>query len=247
MYKLYPYFTNDGSVGLFSPQDDDIYHSTYGALTEAYEKFVLPANFKDFFKNNNKIKILDICYGIGYNSKSFLNFFYENFEEKLSALNTTIDTIDTDNKFNEIFIKAIDMDKNLIFLSPFFETHKKIICNNKITFEHEKISRLLKTKTKSKFKYNKFINIILLKKIIKSCPEIFEHEEFNKIIKNKEYKRYFDQSTVHLYEFYKNQGYSGNPLNTLSVFLHNIYYKHIMRRYKSKLPLLFRFPLYEEE
>ena len=45
MYKFYPYFTNDGSVGLYSEEDDDIYHSTYGALTEAYEKFILPANF----------------------------------------------------------------------------------------------------------------------------------------------------------------------------------------------------------
>ncbi len=74
MYKLYPYFTNDGSVGLFSPDADDIYHSTYGALTEAYEKFILPSNIKDFLKKNNEIKILDICFGIGYNSKSIINF-----------------------------------------------------------------------------------------------------------------------------------------------------------------------------
>ena len=78
MEELYPYFTNDGSVGLYSPNDDDIYHSTYGALSEAYEKFILPANFDDYFKNHNEIKILDLCYGIGYNSKSFLNYFYEN-------------------------------------------------------------------------------------------------------------------------------------------------------------------------
>ena len=52
MYKLFPYFTNDGSVGLFSPDADDIYHSTYGALTEAYEKFILPSNLKNFLKNS---------------------------------------------------------------------------------------------------------------------------------------------------------------------------------------------------
>ena len=48
MYELFPYFTNDGSVGLYSPKDDDIYHSTYGALSEAYEKFILPANLNEF-------------------------------------------------------------------------------------------------------------------------------------------------------------------------------------------------------
>ena len=81
MYKLYPYFTNDGSVGLFSPDADDIYHSTYGALTEAYEKFILPADFEKYFSNHNKIKILDICFGIGYNTKSFLNYFYEKIQK----------------------------------------------------------------------------------------------------------------------------------------------------------------------
>ncbi len=126
MYELYPYFTNDGSVGLFSPEADDIYHSTYGALTEAYEKFIIPAEFEKFFQKNNKIKILDICFGIGYNTKSFINNFLE------FIYNGTIDTynikcnseIDTDNKKYSIYIHAIDTDKILSGLSPFFATNK---------------------------------------------------------------------------------------------------------------------------
>ena len=39
-----PYFTEDGSVGLYSYADKDVYHSKFGALTEAWEKFILPAN-----------------------------------------------------------------------------------------------------------------------------------------------------------------------------------------------------------
>ena len=77
MYEIHPYFTNDGSVGLFSPEADDIYHSTYGALAEAYEKFVIPADLEKYFQNNTQIKVLDICFGIGYNTKSFLNFLLE--------------------------------------------------------------------------------------------------------------------------------------------------------------------------
>ena len=77
MYELYAYFTNDGSVGLFSLEADDIYHSTYGALTEAYEKFILPANLGDLFKRKSEIKVLDICFGIGYNTKSLINKFLE--------------------------------------------------------------------------------------------------------------------------------------------------------------------------
>lgn len=39
-----PYFTEDGSIGLYSYADKDVYHSKFGALTEAWEKFILPAN-----------------------------------------------------------------------------------------------------------------------------------------------------------------------------------------------------------
>lgn len=88
MYELYPYFTNDGSVGLYSPDADDIYHSTYGALSEAYEKFVIPVELEKYFKNKNEIKVLDICFGIGYNTKSFLNFLFEKNILKFENKNT---------------------------------------------------------------------------------------------------------------------------------------------------------------
>ena len=238
MYELYPYFTNDGSVGLYSPKDDDIYHSTYGALSEAYEKFILPANFDKYFKTNSDIKILDICFGIGYNSKSFLNYFFENFQKKLSDINTTIDAIDTDNKFCKIYIKAVDSDKNLIYLSPFIRTDKKFIFKNRIGFENEKISRLLNVKIKSKYKYNRFLNIVLLKKIIKSCPEIFEDEEFNKILRDKKYRRFLDQKICRIYEFYKIQGCKNTLLRRSSAFLHNIYYRYLSKSYKKALKYL---------
>lgn len=77
MSEFQPYFTNDGSVGLYSAKYDDIYHSATGALTEAYEKFIYPIDW-DILLMHDNINILDICYGVGYNTKSFLNFIYEN-------------------------------------------------------------------------------------------------------------------------------------------------------------------------
>jgi len=82
MYELHPYFTNDGTVGLYSPQDDDIYHSTYGALSESWEKFVIPAHLREYLATHNEVKILDICYGIGYNTKTALNVFLDEVETK---------------------------------------------------------------------------------------------------------------------------------------------------------------------
>lgn len=100
MYELYPYFTNDGSVGLFSRRDDDIYHSTYGALTESWQKFILPAKFENYIKTHSSVKILDICYGIGYNTKTALNVFIKNYKINSKKYRTSplnIATIDADN------------------------------------------------------------------------------------------------------------------------------------------------------
>lgn len=111
MYEFYPYFTNDGSVGLYSSAYKDIYHSATGALTEAYEKFIFPIDM-NIFLNKKQIKILDICYGIGYNTKALLNYFFENnskinFSKKIKHAKYGIDTIYT-NKIISKFINYID-------------------------------------------------------------------------------------------------------------------------------------------
>ena len=288
MYELYPYFTNDGSVGLFSPEADDIYHSTYGALTEAYEKFVLPADFEKYFSKNNQIKILDICFGIGYNTKSFLNYFLEKIlEEKISKKNMCVVTIDTDNiiyndkiytdnvncenslhepmeetnfsnkneksdikiceddyaenKKIKIFIKAIDTDKNLAFLSPFFVTGKKNRIKEKINFHQDKIEKMLQKKNSKKLPKKRLkdeTNIILLEKIIENHPEILEDAEIQQILSTKKYRRYFDRYLRGLFEFYKFEKGKYTPLSRLKAFLHNIYYRYISKRQKKALNTL---------
>lgn len=229
MYEFYPYYTNDGSVGLFSPKDDDIYHSTYGALSEAYEKFILPSNINDFIKKNSEIKILDICFGIGYNSKSFFDYFFK-------AKNACNDTIDINNILcNNIFVTAIDTDKNLSFLSPFFVTNKKNVPKDKINFQHEKISKLLKKCSSKKYKLDNAINILLLKKIIEADNSILDDEEFHKILFNKKYSPYFDIYMLNLFKFYQKGGYKETHKGGLSTFLHNIYYKYLSTRHKKAL------------
>jgi len=77
MSEFCPYFTNDGSVGLYSGEFNDIYHSATGALTESYEKFIFPSNINFLLNYKKEIKVLDICYGIGYNSKALINYLLE--------------------------------------------------------------------------------------------------------------------------------------------------------------------------
>ena len=65
--------TQDGSAGLYDNITDDIYHSVTGAYKEAYEKFIFASGFESFVKRNDFVSVLDICYGVGYNSKTAIN------------------------------------------------------------------------------------------------------------------------------------------------------------------------------
>lgn len=281
MYKLYPYFTNDGSVGLFSPTDNDIYHSTYGALTEAYEKFILPADIETYLSNKSEIKVLDICYGIGYNSKSFINYILnlKNFSKKSSHGNTYIDTIDKDNIFKDyciekidndkifecdneicvdkihndnafqevlheshkknnfkIYIKAIDTDIILAFLSPFIICDKKNLPKDyKLPFNNEKISKMLHKSPKSKIKFSKEINVIFLLKILENHPEIYENKDLASILTSKEYHQFFEPFILHLFELYRLERGINTPKSRVTAFLHNIYYNYLSKRYKTAL------------
>lgn len=245
MYELYPYFTNDGSVGLFSPEADDIYHSTYGALTEAYEKFIIPLDLKNFLEKNSEIKILDICFGIGYNSKSFINNFLDllyndsigtnnNSQEKNSDYN---DKIDTNNKKYKISIHAIDKDKILANLSSFFITNAKDIAKlnskSEILEQHEKIKRLSAQKAISKYKLREETNIILLKSLLNSIDK-----ETISILSDKKYSPYFNKNMVCLFQFLRNDRSIYTLLEPTRAFLHNIYYKYLSMGYKNALNTL---------
>jgi len=73
--------TEDGSITLFSQEFGESYHSTYdGALHETMQKHVLPAF--SFQKGKDEIKILDICFGLGYNVLATLYYIKK---EKLST------------------------------------------------------------------------------------------------------------------------------------------------------------------
>ncbi len=60
--------TQDGSSTFFDHLFKESFHSHFGAKEEAEKKFVLPCRLAELAKNSNSLQILDICYGLGYNS-----------------------------------------------------------------------------------------------------------------------------------------------------------------------------------
>ena len=89
--------TEDGTTGLYNNLIKDIYHSRTGALKEAFEKFIYPAEIEQLLKCKNKINVLDICCGTCYNTKAFLSL--------VNGENVRVD--------------CLDISKEIVFLSPF--------------------------------------------------------------------------------------------------------------------------------
>jgi len=63
--------TNDGTLSLRSLVYKENFHSNIGALKETKDKFIKPSKLERF--KNQSIKVLDICFGLGYNSAYLFN------------------------------------------------------------------------------------------------------------------------------------------------------------------------------
>ena len=109
--------TQDGSVGLYEKNLDEVFHSKYGAKTESIEKFINPAKIID----NHPLDILDICYGIGYNTKySILNYKKINSIDCIE-INPALVAMSFD--FNKIEFQKVS------YMRFFIEDARKIIPN----------------------------------------------------------------------------------------------------------------------
>ena len=77
MAQFIPQITKDGSYTFFSSEFNEAFHSHYGARQEAEKKFLEPSLLKDKAhwqnpRNSGSLRLLDICYGLGYNSAAAL-------------------------------------------------------------------------------------------------------------------------------------------------------------------------------
>ncbi len=62
-----PQLTADGSFTFFSEDFGELFHSHYGAYQESFYKFSVPTQL-EYQAQKPVIRILDICYGLGYNT-----------------------------------------------------------------------------------------------------------------------------------------------------------------------------------
>jgi tRNA U34 5-methylaminomethyl-2-thiouridine-forming methyltransferase MnmC len=68
MTEFTPRSTKDGSHTFYSDEFQEAFHSIHGAKQEAENKYIQPCLIKEIARQKSIIRILDICYGLGYNS-----------------------------------------------------------------------------------------------------------------------------------------------------------------------------------
>ena len=216
MNKFLPYLTNDYSVGLYNNEVNDIYHSACGALTEAYEKFINPLKLKD------NLRVLDICYGIGYNTKALLN----------ECIN---------KGYKNICIDCVDIDSTLIKLSPFIKTYvnlfDRIFYKNKLyknILNYKEANKIINDinihKHKSDYKISKIVNLLLYRLLSQNFDLSIEN-----FITEKENFVFFDKSLLKIHKNLIEYGMQNIKNKNKSTFLHNIYYQYISKRYLNRI------------
>jgi len=114
----------DGTHTLFSVEFDEPYHSTKdGALHESLEKHVKPA--LALTKEKTELTILDICFGLGYNTFSTLYYI------KKQGLNTKVHILSPE--FDEELVRSLDA----FSFPPEFDSIKPIIKSISQDFYYE--------------------------------------------------------------------------------------------------------------
>ncbi len=175
--------TKDGSMSLRSEKFNENFHSIAGAYYETKSKFINPSILKRF--QNKSINVLDICFGIGYNSA----LLFENLIKDLSTLNwygleidkRPLDYALTDKKFNSLWNPEVIEILTSLNLRGFYK-NKKFDCELIVGDARKEILNLPKGVN--------FDLIFLDGFSPQKCPEIWSYEFLSKLKNKIKYEGY---------------------------------------------------------
>ena len=85
-----PVETGDGSITFWSPIFKEHYHTTAGARGESVGKYVQPSRLRDRLATG-PVRLLDVCFGLGYNTLSAIDVAREVGKHPLSVTALEID------------------------------------------------------------------------------------------------------------------------------------------------------------
>jgi len=108
-------YTNDGSVTLHNDEYNEAYHSWGGALLESQQIYFEGCRVLEKVRCKNKISVLDIGFGLGYNAFYTICEIRKNFREcfiKITSLEKDSSILNFNQEPDEIKPIAHDIKKN---------------------------------------------------------------------------------------------------------------------------------------
>ncbi len=155
--------TKDNSVTFRSEKYTECYHSVSGAIEEAFEKFARPCKLKD------GMKVLDVCFGIGYTSLA-----------AISIANVEIIGLENDP---EILAKTAEVEVADEFKEN-YEKIRKAAKSLSYSDEKTKIKILLGDARETIKKIDEKFDAVLMDPFSpKKCPELWTLEFISEIAK----------------------------------------------------------------
>jgi tRNA U34 5-methylaminomethyl-2-thiouridine-forming methyltransferase MnmC len=115
--------TDDGSVTFWSETFQETFHSSHGAKHEAEAKFVIPAKIAEKAQTQTQLNILDVCYGLGYNT---------------AAAIATVFNLAESNSDRTAYLNIIALENNL-------EVPQKAIASGLVNIWEPAIAQILTT------------------------------------------------------------------------------------------------------
>ncbi len=175
--------TKDSSITFYNEKYSEHYHSVSGALEEAFEKFAGPCKLK------NGMRVLDVCFGLGYNSLaaiSLANVEIVALENDLAILKQIKDIkMPINYEFNSNKTKNIgtnNHDKNYPSPEMLKHNYEKIkIAAESLNYADDKIKlKIILGDARETIKNlnQKFDAIFLDPFSPKKCPELWTKEFF---------------------------------------------------------------------
>jgi tRNA U34 5-methylaminomethyl-2-thiouridine-forming methyltransferase MnmC len=106
--------SDDGSYTAYSKEYDEHYHSTKdGAFKESYVKHVIPAF--NTLKDKNEVTILDICYGLGFNTLCTLLYYKQHSPQtKLKIYSPELDASLVKSLENFTYPKEFEIFREIV-------------------------------------------------------------------------------------------------------------------------------------
>ena len=101
--------TKDGSTTFWNEEYKEHYHTPEGARLEANEKYLVPGKLKERIKAGD-VHLLDVCFGLGYNSLSALELAGDLLSEQQGSSSSA----DTEDSVPPLKITALEMDRRVV-------------------------------------------------------------------------------------------------------------------------------------